>query len=214
MNRGQSNKRYSVPHHRGILSHLRSLTSNNKITDQSNLQRTGFYSHARPPPTPPPRQHPHPRCGSEGGHLICPVTGVATRVYDHACFPTSCKCLGDSSWSGMFAVIKSGPCHRRPPHVPVSCSRDSWAPLSSCSLNWGFCCSSVFTRLGPQNRLCCLARCQGSSGGRWLGGQGHTFFGLLFSGPGGSQAEATSACLWGLREGVARGGRMTIFING
>ena len=29
MNRGQSNKRYSVPHHWGNLSHLRSLTNNN-----------------------------------------------------------------------------------------------------------------------------------------------------------------------------------------
>ena len=197
MNRGQSNKRYFVPHHRGILSHIRSQTT---ITNQPNLQRTGFYSHV-------PLPAPAAPYGSEAGDLIClgyrrgntclrsclfsnqlQVPG-GQLVVRHVCCD-QVKAEEEGCVIGGLRMFRS---------VGTSGSRDTWAPFSNCSLNWGFCCSWVFTRLGPGNcqpAFTVWPDARAASGGSWVGGQGHIAFGLLFSGPGGSQAEATSACLF------------------
>ena len=152
-------------------------------TNQWNLQRTGFYSHAQPPPQPAlwvwgrwPDLSGYRRgntCLRSRLFSNQLQVSVGQLVVRHVCCD-QVKAEEECCVLGGLRVFGS---------VGTSRSRDTWAALSNCSPNWGFCCSWVFTRLGPGNWQPAFAvwpDARAASGGSWLGGQGHILFGLSF----------------------------------
>lgn len=95
------NKRYSVPH--DCTSDL-PTNNNNKLIIPS--EAPGCLT-AKPPRV------------SEPGNLICQVIGKQHVLTINAHFPASCKCLEESSWSGLSAMIKSGPRGRAAASQPL-----------------------------------------------------------------------------------------------
>ena len=117
MNRGQSNKKYFVPHHRGILSHIRSQTNNNNKPVKPS---ENWILQSCPPPRPPaPR-----RVG-----LRQVIWFVWLEAWQHVLTITLVFQPAASVWGtarGQACLLWSsqgrgrGLCQRRPPHVLVS----------------------------------------------------------------------------------------------